>query len=95
MAMSSSGVSAPSSTGRMPASLRLEREQQQPDLVLLAGRAGGDEPRAGRVAHAVLQARAELAAQVGGEEVLLGDRAGDVLPALAELHEQRQDELRG
>jgi len=72
-----------------------EREQQQPDLVLFARQAGGQQLRTGVVARAVMEAGAELVAQVHAEEVLLGDAALGGLPAGAELDQQRQQHLAG
>ena len=67
--------------------LGLEGKQQQPDLVLLPGRAGGYYARPGGIAHAVLKARPQLAAEVRGKEMLLGDGSREPPPAIAQVEE--------
>ena len=70
--------------------MRGKRKQQQPDLVLLARQAGGQEPGADVAARAVMETRAKLVAQEYAEEVLLGHAALGFLPAQAELDQQWQ-----
>ena len=72
-----------------------QREQQQPELMMLTGRTRTQQPRPGRDSATMMQTRTELVARVGGEEVLLRDAPLSGFPPATQFLEDGRQQLAG
>jgi hypothetical protein len=67
-----------------------EREQHQPYLVMLAGRASAEQHRSRGQDRSVMKAGADLVSQERGEKVFLRDAPLRGFPTVPELRQQRK-----